>query len=353
MQKLKVKNPALLIAGLWMAWLILNSFLFVCLGPGAGCGLGYFKLLSNWDGNHFWQIAESGYIVFTDFAFFPMLPATVFPIISLTHISTVVVGPVLNWVLTLIGVYFLFKLLRLDFKKTESLWIILLLLSFPLSFFFLTFYSESLFLALSVSALYFYRKKRLYLCILLLTLLTLTRMVGVALVFAIILDAYRKKGAIWKFFLPFLGIGIYIIYTYQKSGYILAIAAAEENWNRLIAIPGTSIYNYIWIMIREGVSYENYLLLFDLIIVVLALILVLRSVKYLSPLYWQYTLFSILIPLSTSTFLSFPRFLIVVFPLFISLYLMSIKIVRVSYVIVGFILLNILFFNFLLGNWVA
>jgi hypothetical protein len=144
-----------------------------------------------------------------------------------------------------------------------------------------------------------------------------------------------------------------VIFGYTITGNWLAIVTAETNWERLVTIPGFSIFNSLFVLIKEGVSFKSYSLLLDLLLVISVLILLFRSYRTLKPLYWNYALLSLLIPLSTSTFLSFPRFLIVIFPLFIAFYLMSNKIIQRIYLIGGLILLHILFLTFLQGGWVA
>lgn len=329
---------------------VILSQIGVCIEGGVEClNIASF---GNWDGQHFLNIAQKGYINSYELAFFPLYPVLIKILDTFLPASALIVGIGLNWVLTVTGFLYLYKLLQLDFKRPAVWWILGLIISFPLSFFFLVLYSESLFFCLSVAALYYFRQQKKWTVILLLTLLTLTRMAGIALVLAILIDVYKKKSW-WHFLFPLFGIGSFVIFGFFNTGNLLAIVQAETNWERLVTVPGFVLFNSIFVLVREGVSYRNYSVAIDLVLVGIVLAILLRSYRLLSRLYWNYALFSILIPLSTSTFLSFPRFLIVIFPLFIAIYLLSNTIVRLGYVIVGILLLVFFFINFLKGIWVA
>jgi len=335
----------------WVVSLLTISQIYFCFSGVKECL--QINTLGNWDGEHFLQIINQGYIYDFSFAFFPLFPMLVKVTDIILPFSSLINGLILNFFLSGLGLVYLYRVFLMDFKKKQSFEILLFILAFPLSFFFFTFYSEALFFFLSVLAVYFYRKQHYWSSVFLLTLLTLTRMAGLALLAAILIDVWSNKSERNKFLMPFLGIGSYFFAVFLITGNLWTIAKAETNWERIITIPGFALYNSIWVLIREGISYQSYSIFLNLLLVVIVFYLLIRSFRFLPRLYWNYTFFSLLVPLSTSTFLSFPRFLMVIFPLFIAFYLCSNTIVRMGYLITGFVICNLLFTIFLLGGWVA
>lgn len=353
---LNYKKPLLGVGlfSIWFSLLILLSQIYLCVESLNGClGSGFFKMLAQWDGQNFLSIIQQGYYLDSLLAFFPLFPLVVKSISLIIPFGEVGNGLIFNWIIMGVSMLFLHKLLEIDFKKKEIGFIILLNLLFPFSFFFITYYSEALFFCLSVLVLFYYKKQKFYLTILFLFLLTLTRMAGVALVMAIIVDQIRLKKNPALFFIPFVGTVGYVYYSFLQTGNLFALINAEENWQRLVMYPGFSILNSLHVLLTQGISFGNFGVVFDLLLVLGVIILLVRSYSFLPKIYWYYALFSVLIPLSTSTFLSFPRFLIVLFPLFIAFYRMSNTIVRVLYLLIGFIIQQILFWSFLQGGWVA
>ena len=114
----------------------------------------------NFDGEHFLSIAYQGYQPLTYF-FFPLFP-TITCIVTKVFGNTLqlhaLTGLILSNLFMFAALYGFFKLLRLDYKKKFAYLVIILLLTFPTSFYFGSYYSESLFLALAVWSFYFARK---------------------------------------------------------------------------------------------------------------------------------------------------------------------------------------------------
>lgn len=335
---------------IWFLVIYLVSQVYICFQSATGCFNVY--LLSNWDGQHFLQIAENGYLEAYQLAFFPLFPILMRLIQLIIPLPLWIVGVLINLVGTIGGFVFLAKILLR--QKISHPWMILvLILFFPVSFFFVTLYSEALFFLLSLGAIYFYHKDKNWPTILLLTLLTLTRMAGIALVLAILVDLYYRKKFNYWFLIPFIGVGSFAIYGYLKTGILLSIVFAETYWERMVTFPGFALYNSLSILLREGISYHGYSLVADLLLVIGVLIILFRSYRIIPRLYFYYALFSLLIPLSTSTFLSLPRFLLVIFPLFMAFYMWTNNTVRWIYCIVG-VMLSVIFFTiFLQGGWVS
>lgn len=336
----------------WFIGLVLLSQLGSCVLTGMGCfKIGYFFRLANWDGQHFLHIAQFGYYYLSAFAFFPLFPS--FIKIGSFLLGYVVSGLIINWVSTFLGLFFLYKLLRQDVKHNQAISILVLFLSYCFSFFYLTFYSESLFLLFSVLSFYCYKQKKIKLTLLFETLAVLTRFSGVAVIAAIWLDGFLKKKNRIILLFPIVGLVGFMLFAYFQTGNFWQIFESEENWGRFMTFPFSMIFNLIRIVSAEGIGFQNYYFFGLLVGLVILLVMTFRAHKYLSTLYWSYLLFSIAIPLSTSTLMSLPRFLIVLFPLFIALEQMFGKFWKRFYVVISSILLVLFFILFLQGEWIA
>lgn len=144
----------------------------------------------NFDGEHYLSIAQRGYQPLTYF-FFPVYPLIVRLISSVfvdSFVGQAVTGLLVSHISILLALVGLWKLLSLDYKKEIIQLTILLLLIFPTSFYFASFYTESVFLALVVWSLYFARKRRWLLASLLAGLASATRVTGIVLLPALFVE---------------------------------------------------------------------------------------------------------------------------------------------------------------------
>lgn len=305
----------------------------------------FFESLGGWDGAHYVGIAEFGYSEKFQLAFFPLYPLTIF---LLTKITTnyLLSAILISGISSFFAMHFLYKLVKLDFDKIIAEKAIYYLLIFPTSFFLLIAYSEGLFLLLTILTFYYFRKGNILLSVIFCALATLTRPVGVALALALILQTiisgrFRQH---WYIIFSFFGIFIYCIYLYQATSDPLYFLTAEKHWQRELSIPGLSFFESLRSLFTVGFLDKNFNLLKDFLFAFLGIGLSLRSFRFLPSVYALFSLISILIPLSTNTVISFPRFLLSTFPLFILLAL--IKNQKVTF------LLNLLF-PMILGLFIA
>jgi len=119
------------------------------------------------------------------------------------------------------SIIYLIKLLRFDYSNNRIRIIILALIVFPTSFFFLTVYSESLFLFLTVASLYYARKEKWYLATFLGFFASLTRIVGFLIVVPLVIEFFsqhkikKTHHLLALLFVP-LGTLLYAIYNYMR-----------------------------------------------------------------------------------------------------------------------------------------
>lgn len=311
--------------------------------------------LANWDGGHFIGIAENGYSEKFQYAFFPVYPILINFVNNFVDnfkISAVLI----NFFCIFLGLQALFNLIAKDFPKKLSEKTILLLLFFPTSFFFLTAYSESLFILLTVLCFLFLRENKLLWATIFALIASGTRITGLAVVFAFLLQIQITQGINrknWFVLLSPLGFIIYCWYLYIQVEDPFYFITAEQHWQRQITISGSAFWEAINLVLKGSFEAPNNMVLFDLSAAVFGLGLAIRSFRFLPAVYSVYALISVLIPIFTSTLTSMPRFLLPIFPIFLTLALIEKKEVKILYQVITLLFLGILSLQFVRGYWVA
>jgi hypothetical protein len=331
---------------------------------------------ANFDGVHYLLIAGNGYT--NNGAFFPLFPLTIYLLTSLFG-TIQAFGPVqyfsglfLSNVYFLLALVVLYKLLKFDYKDNVVFRTILLLLVFPTSFFFVSIYTESLFLLLALLSFYFIRKGNYWRAGLFGALLTATKFVGIAILPALILEfLIREKIVNPKLFkqkllrlLPILlapvGLISYMYYNSLKWGDSFFFVKAQEEFanNRtsssIILFPQTIIrYFKIFFTVSPN-QFEFWVALLELSTFIFASIML--YVAYKKGVRITYLLFAalaFLIPASTGTFTSIPRYILIMFPIFIALALIQNNRFKLIYGVVCVILLFLLLMLFSRGYFVS
>lgn len=173
-----------------------------------------------WDGLGYLSIAQHGYSVRTSI-FFPLYPALMAGVGRAVG-SEVVAGALISSVAFLVGLWLLHRLTELELGRRAADVAVLLLAFAPVSLFFTAVYTESLFLALSVGAIYAARRGRPGLAAVLAALATVTRVTGILLVIPIAMwelrrDRRFRPGLLWLL-LPVLALAGFLAYM-QEQGF--------------------------------------------------------------------------------------------------------------------------------------
>ncbi len=374
-----------------LLFLVWKLFLFVplivsenFLSPRIGYGytlLTYFlekgSILSNFllypfgnfDGVYYLLIAANGYTV--NAGFFPLFPLSI-NLATFPFGDILPFGPIQFFIaIFLVSVFFLvslvvfYKLIRLDYKENIAIWSVIFLLIFPTSFFYASIYSESLFLLLSLISFYCARKKKWVASGIAGGLLSATRLVGIA-IWPVLIYEYFKENRnkitikILPLFLPPLGIIGYALYNLQKWGNPFYFIEAQGNFannrtvNSIVLFPQT-IFRYLKILFSvKPIIYEWWVAFFELSFFIFALILF--YIAWKKKIRTSYLIFGILcflLPVSSGTFSGLPRYVLTIFPLFISLALIKNKFFKIIYSIISIILLLLFFMFFSKGYFIA
>lgn len=330
---------------IWLISILLISFIgFFTLPHSASFNGDFFQSFSNWDGGHFLGIAKFGYREKFQYAFFPLYPLTIRALNQITG-NYLLSGIGISLVASFLGLQLLYKLVAADFDRKIAEKVILALVVFPTSLFFLTSYSEGLFFFLVVAAFNFLRKRKLLWATVFATLASATRLVGLALVIALLTDVYLTSGINRKNFFVLLaptGFLIYCWYLYTQTGDPFYFITAENHWQRSLTLPGL---NFL-----ESIKNFNFL---ELLFATFGVGLVIRSFRFLPVSYSIYGLVSLLLPLFTPSLMSMPRFLLPIFPFFILVALVKNKNINLAYQMISLMLLSLFAVLFINGYWVS
>lgn len=296
----------------------------------------YLWAWANFDGEHYISIANHGYEPLTYFYFpvFPLLVGIVAKLFNASHINYIVSGLVVSNLAFLIGLKGFLELIKLDYEE-KVLWnSVILLILFPTSFFFGSFYTEGIFFAFTVWSFYFARKGKWINAGILGALATATRITGLALVPALMVEAWLsaknnnkidKNIIIGLTMIPF-GLLIYMYYLYRATGdpinFLHTVNIFGQQRTSVFVFLPQVFYRYLF-KILPNLNYNFFPVVFTTYLEFISALLFLAGVIILfikSRLsYALYALTAYVIPTLSGSFSSLPRYVLIIFPVFILL----------------------------------
>jgi hypothetical protein len=345
--------------------------------------------LGRWDSVWYLAIAGSGYGDGAREAFFPLYPLLV-RIAGAPLGSALVGGALASTALLGVALVVLHRLVALDHDRAVARNAVLVTALFPMSFFFSAVYSESLFLALSVGAVYAARLDRWAWAGVLGALAASTRSAGVVLLVPLALvylwgtgpPSWRPRrplraDVLWLGLVP-LGLAAYCGFLALQGLDPLAPFHAQDVWFRSWAGPFGGVWDgtvAAWDGARQLLSGSREPVYFGaaggdpflvarhnielFVWLVLGAVAVAGALRRLPVAYGAYLLVALALPLSypvgPQPLMSLPRFLCVLFPLAIWLALwMTGRAWRERLVVVAFMAgLTVYSGIFATWHWVA
>jgi hypothetical protein len=114
-----------------------------------------------------------------------------------------------------------------------------------------------------------------------------------------------------------LGLLTYMGYLWVLRGDPLYFSHVQAHWGRHLAWPWTSVVHSIHIMAESHLSQTVTTSALEVTFTALMLGVLIAGAWRLRPSYSVYMALSILVPMSTSSLMSMPRFALVLFPMFV------------------------------------
>jgi hypothetical protein len=293
---------------------------------------GWHHLVTAWerfDALWFLRVGTLGYVDGDgSAAFFPLYPLLIRILSPLLGGHPLAAALLISHAAFLGALVVFYLLTESEYDEATARRAVLYLAVFPTVFFFLAPYSESLFLLLAVSSLAAARRGRWALAGIAGALASATRSVGILLPLPLGVEAIqrwreRREGLIgpllWSA-VAILGTALYLVFWWRKSGDWLAPLHQQATWQREARLPWETIASGTREAFRWPGVYPGGYHLLDWIVVVPALVAAVWVTVRTRLIYAVYTWASLLAPLTLvfpgRPFMSLPRFLLTIFPLF-------------------------------------
>lgn len=184
-----------------------------------------------WDALWYVDIARNGYRGATETVFFPLYPALIRALGTVTG-SEVAAGMAISMAAFAVAIWLLHRLTELELGRQAADTTVLLLAFAPLSLFFTAVYTESLFLALTLGAVYAARRQRFGVAIACATAATLTRVPGILVLAPVavmyVRGANHRRLTTVALITPLLALGGFCLYLRSLGYGLLAPVTNQE-----------------------------------------------------------------------------------------------------------------------------
>ncbi len=335
----------------------------------------FFNTWNRWDAVNYIRIAQHGYQTQADLAFFPLFPLL---IACISHVlgswSYLLVGTVLSNGALLVALFLLYQLVLETIGKQVARRTILYLCIFPTAFFFFAAYNESLFLVFVLGAFLAMRRQRWWLAGILGFFAALTRSAGILLVLPFLYEVWQARERIratalslvvkaFPVILIPIGTLVYSLYCLLTVRNPLAFVTVQDDYGRHLAWPWQGLWQGVTALLFAqpfGSANQAHLLL-DVSATLGFLLLAVLGWKKLPVSYSLWTgillLYILLDPAldKPDILLSNQRFVLEMFPGFITLALLGVRYPRVhqALLIIFPPLLATLSILFVMNRWLV
>ncbi len=215
-------------------------------------------------------------------------------------------------------------LVRLDLDADDARRSIWYLLVFPTSLFLSAGYSESLFMLLTVGAILACRTDHWLWAAGLGLFAAVTRPVGLVICVPLAIEgflAWRASGQ-WRWrpvvavVAPFVGLGAWMLFLDANYHDALAFLHAQKGWDRSLQLPWDTFFHFFdgKLTLESGLHS-----LTDLTFTIIGIAAAVLAWRWLRPSYAAYMIVLLLVPLATGSLVSMPRFVLVMFPMYLVL----------------------------------
>lgn len=337
---------------------------------------------TNFDGVHYLEIARFGYLK-TDLiqAFFPIYP---FLMRTVNYaINNLIISGLLISNLFLLGaMFFGFKLCEKWFDLKSAHHFLLVLLTFPTSFYLGAVYTESLFLFLLLAGVWYYESNKNLISGVLIGLSSGTRLVGLMMLPAFFLEwvkkASKKEQSVKtfcqnilkqlqhnSFFILGLIIGSlafisYIYFLYKQFNDPLYFFNVQSQFGagretKMILLPQVFYRSFRILLTARPFNLKYFTYVQDVVLSLLIGFGILFSAKKIKVKYVIFSALAYLIPTLTGNLSSMPRYVLVLFPVLMwwANVIANKKKLQTVYYLIASLLLILNVILFVQGYWVA
>ena len=283
--------------------------------------------LDVYDAGWFQFIADAGYEPRAPAAaFFPTYPFMIRAVSAAPGVNTLAASTVVSNLSLIAALILLYLLTAAEVSELHARRSILVLLSFPTSFFLFAPYSEAPFLLFSVLAFMALRRQRWVAGGIAGALTALTRLIGIALVPAFFVEAWmqppgrERRRALWAVGLVALGPLLYLAWWQARTGDALRPLSVEDKWGRTLGFPLVTLARGLYQAAAGLGEPDNGYWMSDAVLTALAIIGICLIARRIRPSYTVYAAISIVAPLCLPypgrDLLGMSRFVLVLFPAF-------------------------------------
>lgn len=350
----------------WSLGLLLLSFLGGLLlpklqnsglgAPSTGRNYDYYLSLAQWDGGNYIQIAQSGYVKPSYYAFSPAYPFLINIVSSITSLDLVLSGLAVSISAFFAFIFFLYKYTFSVYGKRVARTSIFTFLFFPTTFFCILIYSESFFLFFMTLSIYALDKKMHLFSIVAAAVLPLVRYIGIFLIlgnlYKSVVEVKNVKLSIAHAF-AILPLAAYLAILFAVFDNPLFFVSTQNLWSRFALDPISTVFLYFApIFSLKMISMNN---LFDLLTTLLFFTVLIKGFHKLQINVWIFSVLAILIPASSATLTGMPRYALVSIGFFIIVgdYLANRPKLKFAVWSAGLALQAVLFSLFITGHWIA
>ena len=288
-----------------------------------------------WDSFWYMDIVQNGYSMAsrlsylpeqTNLAFFPLYPLLVKLLGNVLGDRYFLAGLLISNGCLLLACYLLYQLVRLEHGRKIARRAVKYLFLFPVSFILSGFFTESLYLCLTLLCFYLARQRHWWLAGICGAALSATRTLGVLIAIPLAFEYLRSRrfklrnirwNGLFLLLVP-LGLAAFCAYSYQITGDFLFFKTNQAAWGREIVNPILALGQAI----SGAIAEHSVKKLLEVTFCLAALGVLIRFYREIGWSYWLFGMYSIIVPLSAGV-ASMPRFTLPIFPLYIGLALMG------------------------------
>ena len=294
--------------------------------------------LAAWDGAHYLELAKLGYRPGdSSCAFYPLWPHLVRWVAPLTGGNLVVAGLLLANLFSFVGALLFYRLAKLKVGECNARWALAFLLAFPGALFFQFIYSEALFFLILMAFFLGLETKHYKAVAVAGLLLPLVRPVGIFALAPLAWALFQRREPFqrWLCLLgPVLGYGLYLGWMAAMTGNAMEGFDAQKNWSVNSAWNVFKPLKFIEAFLNPT-SWHGYRasMLDRCLFMVFASSLIV--VWRLGGVWFVAALAFGLLPAVLSSFTSYTRYMMMAYPMFVAMALLTSETPKVRWAVLG------------------